>query len=227
MNPLHQRTDAPPAVASRPPFALVMAHSALCAFAVVSVGLGLVAMDPAIIARFHATVPDGGVLRTIAQGLTRAIDIPSVAALGIIYLALCRHQRFRRFGIYAIVMLTQGVLNSQLKDLFGRSRPDAGAQAGQFLGPIWGGEGLSFPGGHASAAFALAVLFSAWHPRLKPLWYGLAVAVALARVYLNRHYIADVYFGAWIGGLVAASYLRWLWHPPADGPTGTPPPHQP
>lgn len=216
-----------PAVLPSPParLASTLGASLLWALAIVAVGVALIAADPLLITGFHRLVPDTPVLRAIAEALTRALDIPTVAASGLLYVALCPHLRLRRLGVFAAVTLTQGFLNSRLKELFGRSRPDAVTHAGEFLGPLWGASGLSFPGGHAAAAFALAVLFSTWHPRLKPVFYALATAVAVARIYLHRHYFADTYFGAWIGAMVAASLIQWLWRPQPPV-NGTPPPHQ-
>jgi membrane-associated phospholipid phosphatase len=186
--------------------------------AIVAVGLVLLAADPYLMAGYRALVPDWPVLRRVAELLTRALDIPTVAAFGLVYVALCRVQRLRRLGVYAAVMVSQGYFNSLLKKVFGRMRPDDAHHAGQFLGPLWHGSGLSFPGGHAAAAFALATLLSAWHPRWRPAFYAGAVLVALARVHLQRHYVADTYFGAWIGALLAASLVQWLWKPAAPPP---------
>lgn len=61
-------------------------------------------------------------------------------------------------------------------------------------------EGLSFPSGHATTAFALAVLVTAFLParwRVIPvLW---AVVVAAARLYYGEHNLLDVVAGAAIG----------------------------
>ena len=61
-------------------------------------------------------------------------------------------------------------------------------------------EGLSFPSGHATTAFALAVLVTAFLParwRAVPLLW--AVVVAVSRLYYGEHNLLDVVAGAAIG----------------------------
>jgi undecaprenyl-diphosphatase len=57
----------------------------------------------------------------------------------------------------------------------------------------------SFPSGHAAGAFSLATVFSNKYPRLRPVFYLVASAVALSRIYLGRHYPSDVLVGSLIG----------------------------
>jgi undecaprenyl-diphosphatase len=64
----------------------------------------------------------------------------------------------------------------------------------------------SFPSGHATAAFTAAVFLSD-DDALAPLWYGLAGAVALSRVYVRMHHASDVLAGAALG-LVLGRVLR-------------------
>ncbi len=81
-----------------------------------------------------------------------------------------------------------------------RERPDAPNSRGSF----WSG-GDGFPSGHAMTSFAVATAV-ARHPRC-PKWLGItlyatAAAITLSRVSGNRHYPADVYFGAFSGVLI-------------------------
>lgn len=61
----------------------------------------------------------------------------------------------------------------------------------------------SFPSGHATAAFAIATMESAWHPREAPYWYAGAAIIANSRLNLGRHRIGDVVGGAALGFLSA------------------------
>jgi membrane-associated phospholipid phosphatase len=63
----------------------------------------------------------------------------------------------------------------------------------------------SFPSGHAAAAFAVATMESALHPRQAALWYGGATLIGASRVSLHDHYIHDVVAGAVLGYGIA----RW------------------
>lgn len=64
----------------------------------------------------------------------------------------------------------------------------------------------SFPSGHSAAAMTMATVLAGAMPALwmSLLLFGLAVLVAISRVYLGVHYPSDVLFGASIGAVSAA-----------------------
>lgn len=65
------------------------------------------------------------------------------------------------------------------------------------------GKAKGFPSAHAANAFAAArVLHELVQP--KPLWWGLASAIAFSRVYLGVHFPADIFGGALLGLSVGA-----------------------
>ena len=108
-----------------------------------------------------------------------------------------------------------------LKGLFGRARPervDAREPRNFKLGRgFGGGPYASFPSGHAGTAFAAAAAVtseaSRWWPKSK--WYvgtamyGGATAVALSRMYDNKHWASDVVMGAAIGTFAGAKVVRY------------------
>ena len=65
----------------------------------------------------------------------------------------------------------------------------------------------SFPSGHAATSFACATVLTAYEPRLAPLWFVLASAVAFSRVYVGVHYPLDVIVGAALGVVVGLATL--------------------
>jgi undecaprenyl-diphosphatase len=102
-----------------------------------------------------------------------------------------------------IVILGDHLLTDAIKQLVDRARPTIEAVAAT-LGP-------SFPSGHTSTAAASWAAFAlvagrwwgrrAW-PALAGAAVGIAVAVALSRVFLDVHWLTDV-----LGGLA----LGWAW----------------
>lgn len=68
---------------------------------------------------------------------------------------------------------------------------------------------FSMPSGHATIAFAMAGVLSAYEPRYKPYFYTIASLIAFSRIFLGVHYPGDVLVGALLGFLIArcAIYL--------------------
>ena len=106
----------------------------------------------------------------------------------------------------AMTFASAGLAEFTLKHLVGRPRPDTGLAAAGLFGPSFATDIDSFPSGHATSVFAVAAVFAAYYPRLRWPLYGLAAAIALGRVYLERHYVSDIVAGAALG-LVFAAYL--------------------
>jgi membrane-associated phospholipid phosphatase len=62
----------------------------------------------------------------------------------------------------------------------------------------------SFPSGHTVSAFSVASVYAYSYDSLavKATAYGLASLVALQRVYADKHWASDVFFGAALGTAV-------------------------
>lgn len=105
-----------------------------------------------------------------------------------------------RLGLSAVIV--SGLSGQLFKHLFCRARPLT-EKSGEFFSefPCLGkGAGfISFPSGHSVTAFALAFVLARTYPRYVVLFYGLAVLVALSRVYLAKHFPSDVVAGAVVG----------------------------
>lgn len=128
--------------------------------------------------------------------------------------------RQRRWGFYRALAIATAVgladLTSArlLKPLFGRIRPCNLDGLKEHLDLLTGcGSGLSFPSNHATNHFAFAVAVSLlafspeflgprWRPLLKVLLVLWATSIALAQVYVGRHYPSDVLAGAGLGALI-------------------------
>lgn len=68
----------------------------------------------------------------------------------------------------------------------------------------------SFPSGHALTIFCVAVIASAAAPVLTLLWFAIAFYLALTRVFLNAHFLSDVFVGAAIGILTAREIVLYF-----------------
>lgn len=105
----------------------------------------------------------------------------------------------------AIVLLA-GIfsgINALLKWCIGRIRPYHGVPAFE-LHPFRSGSGgieasYSFPSGDCSLAFAMSASLTMVIPRLWPLWWILALIVAMERIAENAHYPSDTVGGAALG----------------------------
>lgn len=84
-----------------------------------------------------------------------------------------------------------------LREAIGRARPDQGKGASPFS--LFSGDD-SFPSGHAAVSFATAAVFADRFAQPVPaIAYGLASAVAWARVYSDKHFVSDVAAGSLLG----------------------------
>lgn len=116
----------------------------------------------------------------------------------------------RGLYVFACVALP-GLLTNLLKALFGRSRPkllfadgDFGFHFLRFHPDYW-----SFPSGHTTAAAGLAMAICLMRPRLWPVGLVFTMAVAASRVVLDRHYLSDTLFSAFLA-VAAAIALQYV-----------------
>lgn len=123
----------------------------------------------------------------------------------------------REAVLYAVTIVTGWAVNSAIKLVVGRPRPN-------IVSHLTEAGGTSFPSGHsfnsAVVYIAMALAFAAISPERRTRWtlIGLAVALTLAiavsRVWLGVHYPSDVAAG-WCGGAGWAFAASALLHRPA------------
>jgi undecaprenyl-diphosphatase len=133
----------------------------------------------------------------VARTLTRIGDGKSWTALGFACLATFS-ERGRHVGLRIGAGAVLATLLSQaLKRSLTRARPDS-AIAG-FEALAQNPDRFSFPSGHTSAAFGVAVALAGEPQGIGPASLLLAVGIGLSRVYLGAHYPLDVGAGALLG----------------------------
>jgi len=99
-----------------------------------------------------------------------------------------------------------------LKTVLGRRRPRDELELGLY-GFVPFGLNLrydSFPSGHALTIFCVAVILSGTVPWFAPLWFAIALYLALTRALLNAHFLSDVFIGAAIGLLTTREVVIHL-----------------
>lgn len=68
---------------------------------------------------------------------------------------------------------------------------------------------FSFPSGHSTTAFAVAVSLGSFYPEIMPLMLVLAANVAVSRVVVGMHFLSDVLVGSGAGALLGYVAFRF------------------
>jgi undecaprenyl-diphosphatase len=114
-----------------------------------------------------------------------------------------RMRRLPGFGYVLVAEVAATAADQVLKHLIERPRP-----VGHLVGHA--PYGSSFPSGHTSSSFALAVALTVRWPKLGPFVLPLAALVGLSRVVVGAHYPTDVAAGALLGsGVALAVAFGW------------------
>lgn len=150
------------------------------------------------------------------------VDMAIAGVLLVIGLTTGRHREAVAGKLGLLAVIVAGLSGQLFKHLFCRARPLT-EKSGQFFVefPCLGkGTGfISFPSGHSVTAFAVAFVLSRVYPRYALLFYGLAVLVAISRIYLAKHFPSDVVAGAAVGILAGWIVCRYATFPLVHGHT--------
>ena len=68
----------------------------------------------------------------------------------------------------------------------------------------------SFPSGHALTIVCVAVILSSFFPALAPLWFTIALYLALTRAFVSAHFLSDVSIGFGLGLLTAREVVFYF-----------------
>lgn len=114
-------------------------------------------------------------------------------------------------GIAPLAILAVTPLVDVVKSAIVQRKPPAGTGHDlQLLPSILpkASEPGSFPSNHVALAAFLAVVIGHTAPRLRPVVWAIVIAVALSRLYLDKHWASDVIGGLLLGFIVGE--IAWL-----------------
>ena len=145
---------------------------------------------------------------SVLAGLLIAVAIVSPALRGIqraLLLGLGTRLQFIFFAVAVSNLVTE-----VLKYCIGRGRPFVGGEANAFHFSHFAGNPAyySFPSGHATTAFALALAVSAIWPQARVAMAIYALIIAMSRLVLLAHHPSDVVAGAMVG-IVGTVFVRY------------------
>ena len=159
--------------------------------------------DAAIFYLFNRAC-DNPVLDNIMLLVTEMGSGAFIAAVAVMLLFF-KEKKFRMTSILLLAGLTVSYYGVQiLKDFVARPRPFFTLEN---VNVIFVTNGFSFPSNHAAIAFLAAVILSKYF-RKSPVFYGLAVIVAVSRLYLGVHFPSDVFVGACVGMIIGYVMVR-------------------
>lgn len=144
-------------------------------------------------------------LRTVLLGVTCLAGARVLVAWTITLASLALREGRRAATAIVLSAGMAGGLDWLLKHLVARPRPWRVVGALQTAGPLE--LDASFPSGHSTGAFALAVAVALHWPRAAWPAFGAAVLVALSRLAVGMHYPSDV-----LGGAVLGAMTTWAVH---------------
>jgi membrane-associated phospholipid phosphatase len=136
-------------------------------------------------------------------------------SLGLFYLYghLNDDPKARRASLLAVESLViSGAITTTIKLATQRSRPFTGEAPTTWSGPRLKTNDPSFPSIHSQTAFSIASVIAEEYgnnPFVPPIAYGLASFIGLSRIYDNKHWASDIFFGAAIGYFVGKTVVRY------------------
>jgi membrane-associated phospholipid phosphatase len=144
----------------------------------------------------------------VLAGLLIAVAIVSPALRGIQRSLLLGLGTRLQFVFWAVAV--SNLVTEVLKYCIGRGRPFVGGEASVFQFSHFAGNPAysSFPSGHATTAFALALAVSAVWPQARVAMVVYALIIAATRLVLVAHHPSDVVAGALVG-IVGAMFVRY------------------
>ena len=216
MDDMTAQTALPTGRVRAQPFAMRHAVGGRTLLAVVAICSALVVSSSAVAWDGNVPAWEAAVLRFVndwpdwmepGMWALQQVGVFGAPVVGGLIIVLFTRQWRYLIPFVAVLPLKLGIEKAVVKQLVVRERPfvslgpDINVRGTAF-------HGLSFPSGHCTTAFALAVLVAAFLPRrwrVVPLSWALIVAIA--RMYFGEHNFLDVVAGAALG--IAFATVLW------------------
>lgn len=152
----------------------------------------------------------GDIGNKLGYGLTLVLLSMTIGGIGL----WVNSERWKFAGLYSLLAHGISALVTQiLKHSLSRPRPRLMDTTHWDIGPTLESGLDSFPSGHTSGSFSMAMVFAYYFPKGRVVWFGLASFISLCRVIKGSHFPTDVLGGILLGigsGLVLV-YARDTW----------------
>ena len=138
----------------------------------------------------------GDIGNELGEGLNLVLLSLTIGGIGI----WINSDRWKFAGLYSLLAHgISGLLTQILKHSLSRPRPRIMDTTQWEIGPTLESGLDSFPSGHTSGSFSVAMVLAYYFPKGRFLWFGLASFIALCRVIKGSHFPTDVLGGLLVG----------------------------
>lgn len=124
-----------------------------------------------------------------------------------------KRQEIRAWLFMIACMASSGILINAMKFAFGRQRPKFLFADGTNNFLPFGGIAIrdsSFPSGHTQSIWTAMLALSFIFPPLRPLVLVIAATIAMSRIVVGAHYLADVVTSVFIAFATVLLWQRWF-----------------
>lgn len=142
-----------------------------------------------------------------------------VAILIIFYEPNWRKRFYDFLFVAAAVILSRGLITTVIRFFYHRERPFV-VMPDEVIKLIEKNPEASFPSGHATLFFALAMAIYYIRPKYFPYFLASAILMGIARVFVGVHYSLDIFGGAIVGLLSGYLIHRFFPKLPENKETG-------
>ncbi len=134
------------------------------------------------------------------QGITLFIWMLVLSA--VIVFEELRHRQF--FLYFSASVVSSFIMTYLFKFIFQRARPTPLIESILHVCP----SDFSFPSGHTATAFTAAFMLSFFDPKRRFLYIFFAILISFSRIYLQCHFILDIFGGIGVAWLVSTLFQK-------------------